>query len=399
MNASVEAQFIQRLSPSRSTPRSRSWPPLSVVPQLPSASSIGIVLHDFSLGGTERIAIRLANEWVEQGRSVTILCGTEDGPLRSLLSPDVILMPLHPVLPRGFGSRRKLGKAAAAIFANSPVDLVFIPGNFHWQVVPALARLPVAVRPRIAAQLSTPLIRYDRGTVHQHIYNRWTRWLLRGADAAISLDDTMTGHADSILRNRITQRIRLPALQHAPVAPLPLDPANRTIVAAGRLVGVKGFDIAIAAFALLDDLAARLVILGDGPLKQELQDQAERLGVADRVAFPGYVECIRPWLDKAGLFLLSSRYEGYPAVLIEALAAGRPVVATRCTPAIGELVDGTGFGASAPINDPVALAAAIAGVFAAVPPDPAKMEAAVVPFGIENCARDYLGMFDTLCAS
>jgi glycosyltransferase involved in cell wall biosynthesis len=399
MKALVEIDFVERLAPSSSTATSRSWPALSVVPQLPSASSIGIVLHDFSLGGTERIAIRLANEWVEQGRSVTLVCGTEDGPLRSLLSPAVILIPLQPALPRGFGSRRKLGKAAAALFAADPVDLVFIPGNFHWQVVPALARLPVAVRPRIAAQLSTPLTRYDRGPVHQHIYNRWTRWLLRGADAAISLDDTMTGDANAILRNRITQRIRLPALQHAPLAPLPLDPANRTIVAAGRLVAVKGFDIAIAAFALLDEPHARLVILGDGPLKQQLQDQAERLGVADRVEFPGYVSCTRPWLDKAAMFLLSSRYEGYPAVLVEALAAGRPVVATRCTPAIGELVDGTGFGASVAINDPVALAAAIASVFAAIPPDPAKMEAAVAPFGIENCARDYLGMFDTLCAS
>ncbi|CAN5172008.1 glycosyltransferase family 4 protein [soil metagenome] len=363
------------------------------------AAAIGIVLHDFSLGGTERIAVRLANEWAEKGRAVTIVCGTEKGPLRALLSPKVALVPLHPVIERSFGSRRKLGRAAAAVFAVNAVDLVFIPGNFHWQVVPALARLPVATRPRIAVQLSTPLVRYDRGPIHQKIYNRWMRRLLRRADATISLEDTMTAQADSILRNRITQRIRTPALEHAPSPSLPLDPKNRTIVAAGRLVAVKGFDTAISAFALLEDRDARLIILGDGPLKETLQRQAEQLGVADRVEFPGYVACIRPWLDKAGMFLLSSRYEGYPAVLIEAIAAGRPVVATRCSPAVDELVDRTGFGASAPIEDPVALAGAMARVFAGCRPQAADMAAAVSPFGIENCARDYLRMFDTLCAA
>lgn len=184
-----------------------------------------------------------------------------------------------------------------------------------------------------------------------------------------------------------------------PTPSLPLDPANRTIIAAGRLVGVKGFDTAISAFALLDDPDARLIILGDGPLKNVLRRQAEQLGVGDRVAIPGYVACIRPWLDNAGMFLLSSRYEGYPAVLIEAIAAGRPVVATRCTPAVDELVDRTGFGASAPIDDPLALADAMKRVFAKCAPEPKEMQAAVSPFGIENCARDYLGMFDALCAA
>jgi glycosyltransferase involved in cell wall biosynthesis len=363
------------------------------------ARAIGIVLHDFSLGGTERIAIRLANEWADKGRLVTVVCGAEIGPLRALLSPAVALVALNPVIERGFGSRRKLGKVAAEVFAIATVDLIFVPGNFHWQIVPALARMPVAIRPQIAVQLSTPLVRYDRGRVHQAIYNRWMHWLLRGADATISLEDAMTAQANGILRNRITQWIRTPALECAPRPAVPLDPANRTIVAAGRMAAVKGFETAISAFALLNDPDARLVILGDGPLKKKLQQQAERLGVADRVSLPGYVPCIRPWLDKAGLFLLSSRYEGFPAVLIEAIAAGRPVVATRCTPAVEELVDRTGFGASVPIDDPAALARAMAQVFTACPPEPAHMAAAVAPFGIVSCARAYLTMFDTLCAA
>lgn len=372
--------------------------PLSVVPEPARASVVGIVLHDFSLGGTERIAIRLANEWAETGRTVVIVCGTLKGPLRALISSNVRLIALDPVIERGFGSRRKLGSAAARFFGSEPVDLVFIPGNFHWQVVPALARLSAATRPRIAVQLSTPLVRYDRGRIHQKIYDHWMRWQLRHADAMISLEDTMTAQADAILRKRITRRIATPALERAPVPSVPLNPANRTIVAAGRLVAVKGFATAISAFALLQDRNARLIILGEGPLRETLLRQAEHLGIADQVDLPGYVACIRPWLDKAGMFLLSSRYEGYPAVLIEAIAAGRPVVATRCTPAVDELVDRTGFGASAPIDDPVALADAMARVFASPASCQAQMAEAVAPFSIENSARDYLRLFDTLCA-
>lgn len=375
--------------------------PMSITPvdpEPPQASTIGIILHDFSLGGTERIAIRLANEWAQSERMVTIVCGTQSGPLRTLVSSRVRLITLNPSIERGFYSRRRLGRAAAAVLSGEALNLVFIPGNFHWQVVPALARIPAATRPRIAVQLSTPLERYDRGRIHQQVYNCWMRWQLRHADAAILLEAAMTAQADSILRKYITRRIRTPALEREPAPPLPLDKGNRTIVAADRLVAVKGFATAISAFALLRDAEAQLVILGEGPLRETLLQQARHLGVADRVHMPGYVASIRPWLDNAGMFLLSSRYEGYPAVLIEAIAAGRPVVATRCTPAIEELVERTGFGASAPIDDPVALADAIAGVFASPAPCPAQMAATVLPFCIEKCAKDYLAMFDALCA-
>ncbi|MDB5685507.1 MAG: glycosyltransferase [Rhizorhabdus sp.] len=360
---------------------------------------IAVILHDFPLGGTERIAIRLANEWAAGGNKVTLICGSMKGPLLPLVGASVRTIALDPAIERGAGSRYRLGQAAAGILRDLRADIVFIPGNFHWRAIPALMRLPAAIRPRIAVQLSTPLERYDRGPIRQFFYDRRMRRLLRGVDAAISLEDRMTGQADRILGRRITRRIATPALADATPRPRRIDPAGRTIVAAGRLEAVKGFDIAIAAFARLQDSDARLVILGEGPMRAQLEQLAVDLGVADRVELPGYVPCIRPWLDKARMFVLSSRYEGYPAVLVEAIAAGRPVVATRCTPAVADLVDGTGFGRSVAINDPEALACAMAAMLDSPLPDVHRMAASVEPFRIESVAIAYTDLFESLCAA
>lgn len=354
---------------------------------------IAIVLHDFSLGGTERIAIRLANQWAAGGHRVRLICGSMKGPLLPLVGASVEMIALDPAIERGRGSRRRLGQAAAAILREATAEVVFIPGNFHWRVIPALNELPAETRPRIVVQLSTPLERYDRGLIHQAVYEHKMRRLLRGADAAISLEDRMTRQADRILKRGITSRIATPALADAMPPPARIDPASRTIVAAGRLEPVKGFDIAIAAFAALGDPQARLVILGEGPMRAQLEQLAIDLGVADRVELPGYVSCIRPWLDTARMFLLSSRYEGYPAVLVEAIAAGRPVVATRCTPAVEDLLEGTGFGRSAPINDPQALASAMAAMLRGPLPDVDRMAASVEPFHIERVATAYVDLF------
>jgi glycosyltransferase involved in cell wall biosynthesis len=360
---------------------------------------IAVILHDFHLGGTERIAIRLANQWVADGHDVTVISGTNEGPLRPLLDRKVRAITSDPPIERGFLSRQRLGRVAAAILREHRSDIVFVPGNFMWRVIPGLRRLPRAVRPHIAVQLSAPLERYDRGPIDQAIYGLRMRWFLHGADAAIALEDRMTGQANRILRNRITRRIATPALADATPRPTALDTANRTIVAAGRLERVKGFDLAIAALAKLPDRDTRLVILGEGPLRAQLEQLAIELGVADRVELPGFVPCIRPWLDRARMFLLSSRYEGYPAVLVEAIAAGRPVAATRCSPAVEELVDRTGFGRSVAINDAAALARAIASVLDSPAPEPARMVAAVAPFRIEQVATAYTGLFESLCAA
>jgi len=355
-----------------------------------TAPSIGIVLHDFALGGTERIAVRLAGAWARAGADVTIFAGGGGGKMRVLLDPAVHVTVADPPIPRGFGSRRKLARAAARHFDREPVGACFLPGNFHWPVAPWLAR--IARPPAIVAQVSAALSKPQRARWKQFFYERRMRHLLDKADAVVTLSQAAAQQAQAILGRPVVHAIPLPALPYVPVPPISIDPDNRTILAAGRLVPEKGFDLLIEAFARLDDPGARLVIVGDGPDEARLRGLIAKHGLGDRVNLPGYVADTRPWLDDARLFVLSSRFEGYPAVLIEALAAGRQVVATACTPAAKELIDATS-GRVVPIDDAAAMGAAIADLLANPSPPPDVLAARVERHRIGPVACSYLTLF------
>lgn len=360
------------------------------------ARAITVVLHDLPLGGSERIAIRLANRWAASGRAVTILVGARQGPLGALIDPAVSVVECDPPIPRGRGSRRRLGAAAAAYLEDNRADILFVPGNYHWPVMHAVGAMPDTARPGLVAQVGTPLFRHGRKGLKQLAYNIRTRLQFRRVDAAVSLSDAMTDDVDRVLGRRITQRIPLPALDDGNGSAPPTAAAGRLIVAAGRLAPEKGFDVAIRAFAALSDRESRLAILGEGPERANLLALAQEQGVADRVDFPGYVADIRPWLDRARLFLLSSWYEGYAAVVVEALAAGRPVVATDCTPAAYELLQTPAAGAVAPLGDAAALAEALSRVINAPVPCPHALAASVAQYRIGPIAEAYLRQFDAV---
>jgi glycosyltransferase involved in cell wall biosynthesis len=113
-----------------------------------------------------------------------------------------------------------------------------------------------------------------------------------------------------------------------------------SLVAAGRLDKEKGFDLLIEALALLDRPAVSLILLGQGPLKSDLQECARRQGVADRVHFVGFQSNPFAWFARADAFVLSSHYEGFPNVVLESLACGTPVISTPAPGGTREILDG-----------------------------------------------------------
>jgi glycosyltransferase involved in cell wall biosynthesis len=354
--------------------------------------SIGIVLHDFPLGGTERIALRLARAWGEAGVAVTIFCGDRAGPLLAMAPPSDRIVPADPPIPRGIGSRNRLGAAAARHFAEQPVDALFVTGNYHWEVTPALAAMPADVRPAILVQISSPIQRAQRGRLRQRLFERRLRRLLAGADAVVAMDEPDRALATGILGRDIVTAIPLPALDDDAPPPKPIPPGG-TVLAAGRLIHQKGFDLLIDAFARLPDPGTRLVIVGSGPEEARLRARIARRGLGDRVTLAGYAPDIRPWLDAARLFVLPSRFEGYGAVIVEALAAGRPVLATRSTPAVADLLGDPARGTVVPVADVAAMAAAMAEMLRAPPPDPDALTAAVGGYRLAAGAEAYLALF------
>jgi glycosyltransferase involved in cell wall biosynthesis len=145
-----------------------------------------------------------------------------------------------------------------------------------------------------------------------------------------------------------------------------------TILGVGRLVPAKGFDTLIHAFALVRrQREAKLVILGEGPLRPDLLKLAEELGVAERVALPGFDKNPFRYMARCSVFVLSSRFEGLPGVLIQAMACGAPVVSTDCSAGPGEIIDPDRDGVLVPVDSPRQLAEKIVALL----DDPARRSA------------------------
>jgi len=144
-------------------------------------------------------------------------------------------------------------------------------------------------------------------------------------------------------------------------APHPWFAAGEPVILGiGRLEQQKDFMTLIRAFAIVRSRRpAKLVILGEGQQRQQLAAEAARLSVADDVDMPGHTSSPAAFLGHAAVFALSSEYEGFPTVLIEALACGCPVVSTDCPTGPDEILEGGTYGALVPVGDEGSLAVAL----------------------------------------
>jgi len=132
------------------------------------------------------------------------------------------------------------------------------------------------------------------------------------------------------------------------------------IISAGRLTVQKDFATLLRAFAILRNMqAAHLIILGEGEQRSELLTLAHELKIEEHIDLPGFTQNPFGFMRRAQLFVLSSRWEGFGNVLVEALACGLPVVATDCPSGPAEILEHGKYGALTPLGDAPALAAAI----------------------------------------
>ncbi|MCU7891791.1 MAG: glycosyltransferase [Candidatus Thiodiazotropha sp. (ex Ustalcina ferruginea)] len=164
----------------------------------------------------------------------------------------------------------------------------------------------------------------------------------------------------------------------------------RVILSVGELCRRKDFTTLIRAFAQLsNNYDCRLLILGEGRARQRLEQEVRQHKLDHRVSLPGFVENPYPYMKHAGLFVLSSLWEGMPVVLIEALAAGTPVAATNCPSGPAELLAGLPDGLLAEPGDVSGLAEAMARQLDN-PLPAAELSASVEAYTVENSVASYL---------
>ena len=157
------------------------------------------------------------------------------------------------------------------------------------------------------------------------------------------------------------------------------------LVSAGRLSHQKGFDLLIEALALCRDPDLRLTILGDGPLRGDLERLAAEQGVAHQVRFLGFQKNPYPFFANADALVLSSRFEGFPNVVLEALACGTPIIATPAAGGIKEILEGV---EGCVLADSVT-AAGLARALERIPRGRRLSESVVEPYAMDRITRRY----------
>jgi GalNAc-alpha-(1->4)-GalNAc-alpha-(1->3)-diNAcBac-PP-undecaprenol alpha-1,4-N-acetyl-D-galactosaminyltransferase len=317
-------------------------------------STIAILIHSLSGGGSEHSAARLATHWAALGREVTLITLDEvagdtiaihEGVRRVGLG---LLSDSTNFLSAIFANRRRVLALRSAIVKSKATRVISLTDRMN--VLTILACRGTGLRP-IVAERTDPR--------HHRIGPLWSFLRRRTYPKAGTI----------VVQTESVRKVILPLAGRCPVVVLPnavsieeeilsydgpvrpsgtsrradtfvLDADRNWICGVGRLSIEKGFDRLIAGFAEVAESHPdwNLVIVGDGPTRRELELQITGFGLADRVLLAGWIEQPWPVLRSAEVFVLPSRYEGFPNALLEAMARGKACVAADCQSGPAEII-------------------------------------------------------------
>ncbi len=267
--------------------------------------------------------------------------------------------------------------------------------------------LPSLPRPKIATLLACcflnapppvvptvrNVIRYSRRQMRQarHLFPNATHFVgvSRGVSESVATAIGLPSSRITTIYNPVVTRRLLAKMEESPNHPWLQDGGVPVILAAGRLDAQKDYPTLLKAFAhLARERNCRLIILGEGERRKELEGLVDSIQLTERVSMPGWVENPFAFMSRASLFVLSSRQEGLPGVLIQALACGCPCVSTDCPAGPAEILQNGQFGPLVPVGNHVALAAAMAQVLDK-PPDPSTLKQRGACFSEETAVVAY----------
>ncbi len=312
------------------------------------------VIAGLGAGGAEKVIALIANAWVAKGWRVDILAFDD---------------PATPIFHK-FDDRVRITRLNLSVTGGGFASMLV-----QGRRIRAIRRQMSRLRPDAVISMLTKInvltLLAGCATSQRIIVSERNNPLAQQANAAWNAALTrLYPRAAAVVMQTRASMVCLPQMQRSIVKVIPnpisapggmAEGGAHVLTAAGRLTPQKGFDMLIDAFAKVAERNPQwsLNIWGEGEMRRELEAQVRRLGLEQRVRLPG---TSKPgeWICDGGIMLLSSRYEGFPNVLGEAMAAGMPVVAYDCAFGPAEMITHGVDGVLVPPNDVDALAGAMA---------------------------------------
>lgn len=363
----------------------------------PAGLRVLTFLHSFEPGGVERIALRLVRHWRALGVDAPLFLGRTDGAMRDVGADLAFIAPppKGPLIAR-METLWMIWTLPKVVRRLRP-DVLFCAGNTYAVVALALKVLLGRRCPPVLLKVSNDLDRRDQPPWFRIFYRLWLKAQGRHIDHFVGLETPMAAEIREALgvdAHRVTI-IPDPALSRPLIEALRVKPARaadtsgRRLVCIARLTPQKNIALMLRAFARGAQEDDTLTVIGDGPERAKLESLARELGLGSRCIFEGYVPEPATRLPSFDVMLLSSNYEGVPAVILEALAAGLPIVATDCSRSMGVLLDHGALGVLTPVGDEAALAEAIA-TTRPMSQDQQRSLDQALRFTLEDAAEAYL---------
>ncbi len=315
--------------------------------------SILFVINSLSVGGASKMLKYVANNSTEWFESVSVI-SLYDKAIVGDLDEKIKQYPMSfshssvkDKLSLIFGLRKQIKKLAPNIVCSFVSDVCF-----YTKVATTGMKCKI-----VSAERGDPYTLPEK-------WKKRVEWAYKKSDACFFQTKMARDFFDESVINKsfVIPNPYIPTSQLSNISFKSFEKRQKTIVGAGRFVPQKGFDVLISAFAKIHTKYPeyRLRLVGEGVEREKYIEQASELSVLEYIDFPGYVKNLQDEILEDGIFVLSSRFEGIPNSLIEAMTAGLPTISTNCTPGGPQfLTDDGRRGILVPVDDVDAIAASI----------------------------------------